>query len=78
MGTTIDLNSVVVQYTPGDMTAPKAFKQVADVGACVADGFYIDKTVNRIFLCGETCGVVQQDAAAKISVLFACDEGGAN
>jgi len=78
MGNTIDLKSVIVQYTPGDMTAPTAFKQVADVSACVPDAFYIDAMANEIVLCTDTCGVVQQDATAKISVLFACDEGGAN
>ncbi|MDC3953014.1 hypothetical protein [Polyangium jinanense] len=78
MGTTVDLNSVVVDYTPGDMSPNKQFKQVADVAACAPESFYIDKDAKKIILCPDTCGVVKNDAAAKIAVLFACDPGGAN
>ncbi|MDI1479466.1 hypothetical protein [Polyangium sp. y55x31] len=77
-GTTVDLNSVVVDYKPGDMSPNKQFKQVADAAACAAESFYIDKNANQIILCPDTCGVVKNDAAAKIAVLFACDPGGAN
>jgi len=78
MGETVDLNSVVVDYTPGDGSAPQQFKQVADASVCAAGMFYIDKAANTIHLCPDTCGVVKQDDAAKISVRFACDAGGAN
>ncbi|MDI3281734.1 hypothetical protein [Polyangium sp. 15x6] len=78
MGTTVDLNSVVVDYTPGDMSPNKQFKQVADAAACTAESFYIDKDAKKIILCPDTCGVVKNDAAAKVAVLFACDPGGAN
>ncbi|MDC0740331.1 hypothetical protein [Polyangium mundeleinium] len=77
-GTTVDLSSVVVDYTPGDMSPNKQFSQVADAAACAADAFYIDKPANKIILCPDTCGVVKNDAAAKVAVLFACDPGGAN
>jgi len=77
-GTTVDLNSVVVDYTPGDMSPKKQFAQVPDAAACAPESFYIDKTANQIILCPDTCGVVKNDAAAKVAVLFACDPGGAN
>jgi hypothetical protein len=77
-GTTVDLNSVIVDYTPGDMSPNKQFKQVADAAACAADAFYIDKDANKIILCPDTCGILKNDSAAKVAVLFACDPGGAN
>lgn len=77
-GTTVDLNSVVVDYAPGDMSPNKQFKQVADLASCAAESFYIDKGANQIHLCPDTCGVVKNDEGAKIAVLFACDPGGAN
>lgn len=77
-GSTIDLASVVVEYAPGGMGTPVQFKQVPDAASCVADSFFIDKATNTISLCTDTCAVVQKDAGAKISVLFACDPGGAN
>ncbi|UQA60718.1 hypothetical protein [Polyangium aurulentum] len=78
MGSTIDLASVVVEYTPGGMGAPAQYKQVADAAACAPDSFFIDKATKTISLCPDTCALVQKDTGAKINVLFACDEGGAN
>lgn len=77
-GTTVDLSSVVVDYTPGDMSPKQQFAQVADAAACAANSFYIDKMANQIILCPDTCGVLKNDAGAKVAVLFACDPGGAN
>jgi hypothetical protein len=78
MGQSIDLKSVVVEYTPGDMSPPQQFAQVADAASCAAGSFYIDTATKTISLCPDTCAVVQKDAAAKVNVLFACDPGGAN
>ena len=78
MGETIDLKTVVVEYTPGDGSPAQQYKQVADSTLCTPDSFYIDAASNTIFLCQDTCTSVQKDAAAKIAVLFGCDQGGAN
>ncbi len=78
VGTTVDLASAVIEYTPGDMSPTQQFKQVADATVCAADSFYIDKAANTAILCPDTCGIVKKDTAAKISVLFACAQGGPN
>lgn len=76
MGQTIDLSSVVVEYLPGNMGAPLHLTQVADAASCAPDSFYIANNV--IYLCPDTCTLVQGDKTAKINVLFACEPGGAN
>jgi hypothetical protein len=73
MGKTIDLASVVVQYTPGGMGNAMNFTQVADAAACVPNGFYLSTGI--IHLCPATCDVVQKDSKAAIDVLFACAGG---
>jgi hypothetical protein len=72
-GKTIDLASVVVQYTPGGMGNASEFIQVADAAACVPNGFYL--STGTIHLCPDTCDVVQKDSKAAINVLFACGGG---
>jgi hypothetical protein len=72
-GQTIDLASVVVQYTKGGMGSPSDFTQVADAASCAPNGFYL--TTGTIHLCPDTCNVVQADAKAGINVLFACAGG---
>jgi hypothetical protein len=78
MGQTVDLNTVEVQYTPGGVGMPGKLKKVADAAACAPDSFYLDTVNKRVYLCPDTCTVVQKDDAAKIDVLFACEIGGAN
>ncbi|MGE3672923.1 MAG: hypothetical protein AB7K71_24830 [Polyangiaceae bacterium] len=72
-GETIDLETVVVSYTPGAGGAEQRYKQVADAASCAADSFYIEN--DRIFLCPDTCTVVQADDAAKVGILFGCSNG---
>jgi hypothetical protein len=78
MGQTVDLNTVQVQYTAMGMGAPKTLTKVADASACAPDSFYLDVAAKQVYLCPDTCTVVQADDAAKIDVLFACEIGGAN
>jgi len=68
-GQTIDLNSVVVQYTP-NMGGVQQFMQVSGAGACAPNSFYIEN--DTIQLCDATCDLVQADDEAKIDVLFDC------
>lgn len=73
-GKTIDLQTVEVLYTPGDMGAPTTFVQVADEASCKPGAFYIDGGTT-IRLCPDACALVQKDDKAKIDVLFGCDGG---
>jgi hypothetical protein len=78
VGQTVDLNTVEVQYTPAGMGAPTNLKKVADLASCAPDSFYLDVVTKQVYLCPDTCNVVQKDEAAKIDVLFACDVGMSN
>ena len=73
MGKTIDLDSVVVQYTPTGMGNATDFGQVMDAASCKPNAFYLTK--DTIHLCPDTCTLVQTDPKAAISVLFACGGG---
>jgi hypothetical protein len=70
-GQTIDLSTVVVEYTPGDMSTPLKFQQVPAVGACEPGSFYIEG--GFIKLCPDVCTIVQADASAKVNILYGCD-----
>jgi hypothetical protein len=78
MGQAVDLDTVQVQYTPTGMGAPTNLKKVADLASCAPDSFYLDVATKQVYLCPDTCVVVQKDDKAKIDVLFACEIGGAN
>ncbi len=78
MGQKVDLNTVEVQYTPAGMGAATNLKKVADLASCAADSFYLDVVAKQVYLCPDTCTVVQKDDAAKIDVLFACEIGMSN
>ena len=70
-GETIDLATVVVEYTPGGGGAAQHFHQVASAAVCEPDGFYIEGPT--IKLCPDTCSVVQADPEAKLGILFGCE-----
>lgn len=72
-GETIDLETVLVRYTPGGGGAEQIFNQVANAAACAPDAFYIDN--NQVFLCPDTCATVQADDAASVGILFGCKSG---
>lgn len=71
-GETIDLDTVVLEYTPGGGGAPVNMAQVADLAACVPSAFYIEGDL--IKLCPDACAVVQADDAASVNVLFGCEQ----
>jgi len=66
----IDLGSVLVEYTPMGTGTPTVFKQVPNLAQCQPNAFYID--MDRIYMCPETCKAVQQDDKAKLGILFDC------
>ncbi|MCB9586354.1 MAG: hypothetical protein H6718_13205 [Polyangiaceae bacterium] len=69
-GEAIDLDSIVVGYTPGGGGAEQRYTQVSGADACTSDAFYIED--DHILLCPDACSMVQADDAAKINVLFDC------
>ncbi len=69
-GEVINLNTVLVTYTPMGIGTPETFRQVSAMNQCTAGAFYIEK--NRIYLCPNTCQQVQQDNQAALSILFDC------
>ena len=69
-GQKVDLDSVLVEYTPNSMGAPQTIKQVPNAAACAPSAFYIEK--DRVNLCPATCTTVQADANAKVEVVFDC------
>ncbi|MBM4357996.1 MAG: hypothetical protein FJ096_07785 [Deltaproteobacteria bacterium] len=73
-GQELDLKTVSLVYTPGDMSVPKELTQVDSMGACVGanDKFYIDKVEGLIQLCPETCKLVEADSTAKVQVKVEC------
>lgn len=68
----VNLDSVVVEYTPGGVGAAQSLKKVAGAGVCAPGSFYVDANSNRIYLCPATCTTVQADLKAKLQVLFDC------
>lgn len=66
----VDPESVLIEYTPGDGSPLQTFKKVAGPGACMPNAFYIDK--DRVYICPDSCAVVQKDTKAKVDVTFDC------
>jgi hypothetical protein len=71
-GETIDLTTVVLEYTAGGMGDPQKLKQVMAAKDCNASSFYIEN--NIIKLCPVACATVQGDDKAKINILFGCKQ----
>jgi hypothetical protein len=69
-GGQVDLNNMLVSYTPGDGGTPVAFGKVADQPSCAPSKYYLTST--RVFLCPQTCSLVQADNRANLEVLFQC------
>jgi hypothetical protein len=73
LGQTVDLGSVIVDYTPMGTGTPQQYKQVGNPGLCAPRSFYIKD--GRIYLCPDACNEVQQDSTAKLQILFDCNVG---
>ena len=70
-GETIDLTTVVLEYTPGDGSGKQKMTQVAGAAECKPSSFYIEGGI--IKLCPDACATVQGDDKAKINILFGCE-----
>ena len=74
---TVDPDSVVIDFTPGQNDDPQNFRRVADLSACGATtgGFYYDdpKNPTRIILCPASCEAVTKGTVdAKLDVVLGC------
>ncbi len=70
VGEKVDPSTVSVEYTPGGTGFTTKLSQVAGAGACSLSSFYIDK--DRIYLCPDTCKLVQADASPKLQTIYDC------
>ncbi len=70
MGQTLDLATVQVRYTNGNM-AVTTFDQVPTAADCTPSSFYIAD--DKIILCPAACTLVQSDPDAIIDILYGCE-----
>lgn len=70
-GETIDLDTLEVEYTPGDGSGKQTFGQVAGPDNCSSSSFYLADGV--VTICPTACDTVQEDAQAVVSVLYDCE-----
>jgi hypothetical protein len=64
------LDSVNLEYHPGDGSQPERFKQVATAAGCkTSNSFYIS---DRIRLCPSACSLVKKDPTPEVRILFGC------
>jgi hypothetical protein len=75
-GKQIDLDTVQVEYAPGNGGPSTVLEQVADASQCKANAFYIEAKMLK--LCPDSCNLIQNDDAAKLSVLYGCKVDGPN
>ncbi len=70
----LDPTKIVVEYLPGGTGTPQQFSHVSDAASCVPGAFYYDNNTSpqTIYLCPDTCSVVQADPNAKVQVLLGC------
>lgn len=68
-GEALDLNGVVVVYTPGG-GAPASLVRRDGADACASGGFYLDGSA--ITLCPSTCTEVHEDEQGRLDLHVAC------
>lgn len=71
-GSTIDPDTVQLDFTPTDGSAPSKLVQVKDEAACTPQSFWSD--ADGIHLCPDACGAVNAKGG-NLSVRFGCDVG---
>jgi len=75
-GEELDPDTATVIYTPGGGGSVVVLEQAASAGDCGSDKFYIEG--DKVFLCPDSCALVQGDPDAEISLKFDCKSGSAN
>lgn len=71
-GQTVDLNRIVVTYTPGGVGDSTSLARVADEASCSDNSWYVSGT-GEISLCPTTCSAVEADEAAAVQILTGCE-----
>lgn len=74
-GKELNRNEVNVNYTPNGMGSPKLLPRAQNKADChdKPGWYYDDNTLpTEVILCPSSCSTVQNDANAKVDVLFGC------
>ena len=66
----LDMDSILVEYTPEGQNDPIVFKKVAGPELCDATSFYVEG--GKVILCPQACTSIQ-GAGAKLEVNFTCE-----
>ena len=69
-GETLDLDTVVIEYTDGDTMMTATLNQVDSAAECDMTSFYIED--DKIKLCPEACDVVEIDEGGSIDIKYGC------
>ena len=69
-GESIDLSTVIVEYTPSAGGPKQFFDQVPSLAECTSTSFYIE--AGTIQLCPDVCTTLQADNDAQVNVLYGC------
>jgi len=70
----VDPTKVEVQYSVGGVPPAQKLPHVNDANSCGSGGWYYDSNSNpkTLYLCPNTCSVVQVDSNAKIDISLGC------
>ncbi|MCP4445853.1 MAG: hypothetical protein GY811_10995 [Myxococcales bacterium] len=71
-GETLDLERVIVIYTPGGVGDANSLDRVADEASCADNSWYVNGE-DAISLCPTTCTLVEADEAAAVKILTGCE-----
>ena len=66
----LDMDSILVEYTPDGQIDPIVFKKVPSPDQCNATSFYVEN--GKVILCPQACTSIQ-GAGAKLEVNFTCE-----
>ncbi len=68
---TLDLESILLEYSPMGVGDPQTYDQVPSIDQCGPMSFYIADDL--VHLCPAACEAVQADKDAKIDLKFSCE-----
>ena len=77
-GQDIDLESIEIEWTPGDADTPdepgQIFRPIAAGAVCGSEGgLYVDPVNNDVVLCPASCSVVSARDRGQVDVRWGCD-----
>lgn len=71
MDKVLDMDSILVEFTPEGQNDPVVFKKVASPDMCDAMSFYVEN--DKVILCPQACDLVQGQKGAQLEVNFTCE-----